>query len=318
MALKHLIESQQFSPSLLSELFDVADDIRENPQKYESHLKGKILATLFYEPSTRTRLSFESAMLKLGGQVIGTENAREFSSVVKGESLEDTIRVVSSYSNAIAIRHNEEGAAKRASEISPVPIINAGDGKGQHPTQALLDVYTIKRELGMLDNLKIAMVGDLASGRTVRSLCYLLAKFDNSNEIIFVSPENLRMRQDIKDYLAKHNVPFREENDLNRILAESDIIYMTRIQKERIPIADYEKAKGKFVINQANFNLIRKEARILHPLPHTEEVNLPIGTEKNDPRVAYFRQAENGLFARMSLLLYIFDDASKDDFNSQL
>ena len=294
----HIIESQQFSREILFQLFKIADELRDN---CKDCLKGKIMATLFYEPSTRTRLSFESAMLRLGGKVIGTENAKEFSSAIKGESLEDSIRVISRYCDCIIIRHNEEGAAKKASESSKVPVINAGDGKGQHPTQALLDIYTIYKEFGKIDGLKITMVGDLLSGRTVRSLCYLLGKFNNI-EIIFVSPENLKISNDIKDYLKKHDIKFREEDDLNKILPEVNIIYMTRIQKERMSLQDYEKANKKFVINEDNFNLIKKDSRIMHPLPHVEEIDLPISIEENDKRVAYFRQAENGLFIRMALL----------------
>ena len=211
--LQHFIESQQLTKSLIFSLFQRADHLRKGSHDV---LKGKLLATLFYEPSTRTRLSFESAMLKLGGQVVTTENAKEFSSTVKGESLEDTIRVLSSYVDAIVIRHFEEGAAKRAADISTIPIINAGDGKGQHPSQALLDMYTIYRELGRLEQIRIIMIGDLVHGRTVRSLSYLLGKFENI-EIIFMSPENLRMCDDIKDYLNRHNVKWREETDLQKI-----------------------------------------------------------------------------------------------------
>jgi len=301
MKLKHCIESQQFSKELLFELFNLADSLRENNGEL---LKGKIMASLFYEPSTRTRLSFESAMLKLGGRVIGTENAKEFSSAVKGESLEDSTRVISSYSDVIVIRHDVDGSAKLCSSVSKVPVINAGDGKGQHPTQALLDVYTIYLEFGKIDGLKIAMVGDLSSGRTVRSLCYLLGKFENV-EIIFVSPENLKMKDDIKDYLNRHNVKFREESDLDKILTEVDVIYMTRIQKERISFEDYEAAMGKFVINETNFNFVPKSSRIMHPLPHVEEIELPIVLENFDERVAYFRQAENGLYIRMALLVHL-------------
>ena len=303
----HVIESQQFSRKILFKLFKRAEELREN---HADILKEKIMTSLFYEPSTRTRLSFESAMLRLGGKVIGTENAKEFSSAVKGESLEDSIRVISKYCDCIIIRHNEEGAAKKASEFSKVPVINAGDGKGQHPTQALLDIYTIYKEFGKIDDLKIAMVGDLLSGRTVRSLCYLLGKFENI-EIIFVSPENLKIGNDIKDYLKKHNIKFREENDLNKILPEVNIVYMTRIQKERMSLEDYEKAKGKFVINKNNLALIKKESRIMHPLPHVEEIDLPINIEENDKRVAYFRQAENGLFIRMALLDLILNKKSE-------
>jgi aspartate carbamoyltransferase catalytic subunit len=302
--LKHILESQQFSPDIIFSLFLDAEDIRKNPWKYADKLKGKVLATLFYEPSTRTRLSFESAMLKLGGSVVSTENAKEFSSAIKGESIEDTARIISSYADAVVIRHYEEGTSKKASLVSRIPVINAGDGKGQHPTQALLDVYTIYKELGRLENIKIALVGDLASGRTARSLCYLLGKFNN-NTIIFVSPDNLKMGEDIKEYLTRHNVTFREENDLNKILSEVDVVYMTRIQKERISLEDYEKAKGKFVINESNFNLLKNSARIMHPLPHVEEINLPLEIEQNDSRVAYFRQGENGLYIRMALLMKI-------------
>jgi aspartate carbamoyltransferase catalytic subunit len=304
MRLKNLIEAQQLTPELISMLFRKADYFAlqvENGFICEE-LKGKILATLFYEPSTRTRLSFETAMIRLGGNVITTENAKEFSSAVKGESIEDTARIVGNYADAIVIRHYEEGTAKRAASISPVPVINAGDGKGQHPTQALLDLYTIYKEFGRTNNLKIAFVGDLASGRTVRSLCYLLGKLNSNAECVFVSPENLKMGVDIKDYLTKHGIKWVEETDLNNVLGQVDIIYMTRIQKERLSIEDYEKAKGKYIINEENLKLIKPESRIMHPLPHVEEIDLPTKFEQEDVRIAYFRQAENGLYIRMALL----------------
>ncbi len=299
MKLHHILEAQQFTNELLFSLFRDADSLRKSHDS--KILAGKILAVLFYEPSTRTRLSFESAMLKLGGQVIGTENAKEFSSSAKGESMEDSIRVISKYADAIVLRHNIEGTAKIASEVSTVPVINGGDGKGQHPTQALLDVYTIYREFGRLDHLKIALVGDLANGRTARSLCYLLAHFEG-NEIILVSPENLKMGKDIEEYLSKHNTTFREGDDLNKILPEVDIVYMTRIQKERMSIEDYDKSRGKYIINEDNINLLKEKGRVLHPLPHVEEIDLKIQTEEENQRVAYFRQAENGLYIRMALL----------------
>lgn len=307
--LKHLVEAQQLIPDILFSLFLSAEDIRKNPWKYSEKLKGKVLATLFYEPSTRTRLSFESAMLKLGGTVLSTENAKEFSSAIKGESIEDTVRVVSGYADAVVIRHYEEGTSKKASLASRVPIINAGDGKGQHPTQALLDVYTIYRELGRLENIKIALVGDLASGRTARSLCYLLGKFNN-NKIIFVSPDNLKMADDVKEYLKRHNVDFEESNNLNDILPKIDVVYMTRIQKERISAEDYEKARGQFIINEGNLCLLKNSSIIMHPLPHVEEINLPFNIEQNDKRVAYFRQAENGMWIRMALLKMLLETQS--------
>lgn len=304
---KHLSEIQQLTRQDIEELFELAKKIEESPLDYSNKLNGKILAALFYEPSTRTRFSFESAILKLGGNVIGTENAKDFSSVSKGESLEDTIRVVSNYADVIVLRHFEEGSSKIASSVSSVPVINAGDGKGQHPTQALLDLYTIKKELGRIENFKIAMVGDLASGRTVRSLCYLLGKFKGI-EITFVSPENLMMKQDIKDYLARHSVLFKEEANLQKVLPLADIIYMTRIQKERISAQDYENAKGKYIMNLENLGKMKKTARVLHPLPHVEEISLDNETEISDSRVAYFRQSSNGLYIRMALLLKILSE----------
>lgn len=301
--MEHFIESQQLTPEIIFDIFSRADEFRKD-KLHEPSLKGKVLAALFYEPSTRTRLSFETAMLKLGGNVISTENAREFSSAVKGETLADSIRIISSYADAIVIRHYDEGAARIASSVSKVPVINAGDGKGQHPTQALLDLYTIYREFGRLNNLKIAMVGDLASGRTVRSLCYLLGKFPG-NEIIFLSPEHLKMKEDIKEYLTRHGVAFREEKNLDLILPELDIVYMTRIQKERITLDEYTNAKGQYIINENNFHLLKPDARILHPLPKIDEIMLPLEIEENDSRVAYFRQAENGLYVRMALLVHL-------------
>jgi len=304
--LDHVISAQQLTPEILSVLFEKADELRENPSK---ELKGKVLATLFYEPSTRTRLSFESAMLKLGGQVISTENARESSSATKGESIEDTIRVIGSYADCIVIRHSQEDISMKAAAVSPVPIINAGEGKRQHPTQALLDIYTIQKELGTLQDLKIAIVGDLASGRTAKSLSYALGGFQGKGiEIIFVSPDNLKMSEDVKDYLKKQDIKFTEEVDLDNVLPKVNIVYMTRTQKERMSTEDYEKAKGRYCINMNNLKLVKENARIMHPLPHVEEIDLPIDVEKTDKRVAYFRQAENGLYTRMALLSMLLRD----------
>jgi|SRR3989339_814087 len=303
--LKSFYESQQLDNDLISHFFKEADEISED---YEDNLlKGQILVTLFYEPSTRTRMSFESAMLKLGGNVISTENAKEFSSAIKGETIEDTIRVIENYVDCVVIRHHEEGMVKRAADIARIPVINAGDGRGQHPTQALLDLYTINSEMGRVKDLNISLVGDLANGRTVRSLCYLLAKYPN-NKLTFVSPENLRMKEDIKEHLREHKVEFTEENDLNKVLSSSDVVYMTRIQKERMTPEEYQKSKGKYIINESNFNLLRRESRILHPLPRVDEIQLPLHIEKYDPRVAFFRQAENGLYIRMALLKHFMAD----------
>jgi aspartate carbamoyltransferase catalytic subunit len=261
------------------------------------------MATIFYEPSTRTRLSFEAAIAKLGGDIISTENAKEFSSAAKGESLEDTIRIVSGYADVIVLRHYESGAADRAAKVSPVPIINAGDGPGQHPTQALLDIYTINKEIGKLDGISIAMVGDLSYSRTVRSLAYLLAKYKNI-KIYFVAPEVVRMREDIKEYLDEHAVSFSEETDLVKVSSKVDVIYQTRIQKERFgeKLDDYEKAKDKYIIDKEILKYMKKRAIIMHPLPRVNEIKIEVD---KDPRAAYFRQAQNGLYIRMALLKMI-------------
>jgi aspartate carbamoyltransferase catalytic subunit len=297
--LRHIIESQQFSRSILEELFTRAEEIKREPHKFMGRLNGQVMAALFYEPSTRTRLSFEAAMLRLGGQTMGTDNAREFSSAAKGETLEDTIRIVGGYADVIVIRHNEEGAAKRAAAVSSVPIINAGDGPGQHPTQALLDLYTIKDELNRIDGIKVAMVGDLANGRTVRSLTYLLSKFKEI-KVWFVAPPTVGMRPDLKDHLDEHHVPWVETEDLESVLPEVDVVYMTRIQKERFtdPVA-YESVKGIYRIDKSSLALMRKYSIVMHPLPRVDEIAPEVD---DDPRAAYFRQARNGMPVRMALL----------------
>jgi len=297
--LKHVIESQQFSRSLLEELFVQTDEIKREAHRFSGRLNGRVMAALFYEPSTRTRLSFEAAMLRLGGQTMGTDNAREFSSAAKGETLEDTIRIVSGYADVIVMRHNEEGAAKRAAAVSTVPIINAGDGPGQHPTQALLDLYTIREELRRIDGIRIAMVGDLANGRTVRSLTYLLSKFKDM-KIWFVAPPQVAMREDLKAHLTEHNVPWIETEDLDAVLPEVDVVYQTRIQKERFADpAAYQALKGIYRIDSRALGLMRKYAIVMHPLPRVDEIAPEVDA---DPRAAYFRQAHNGLQIRMALL----------------
>lgn len=305
--MKDVIEAQQFNRDTLSELFSAAREMEVIVKGGGSNLlTHKLMATLFYEPSTRTRMSFESAMRKLGGEVISTENAREFSSTAKGETLEDTIRVVENYVDIIVLRHYESGSAKRAAKIANIPIINAGDGAGQHPTQALLDLYTIQKELKKIEGLSIAMVGDLANGRTVRSLCYLLGKYDDI-KIYFVSPEVVKMKEDIKLYLKRHNTQFFEDEDLKKVSAEVDVIYQTRVQKERFgeKIEEYESARGKYIINEEILKLMKKKAIIMHPLPRVEEIDLKVDS---DPRAAYFRQAQNGLYIRMALLKMLLLD----------
>jgi aspartate carbamoyltransferase catalytic subunit len=297
--LRHVVESQQFSRALLEELLDRADEIKRQPHHFSGRLNGQVMAALFYEPSTRTRLSFEAAMLRLGGRTMGTDNAREFSSAAKGETLEDTIRIVSGYADLIVLRHNEEGAAKRAAAVSSVPVINAGDGPGQHPTQALLDLYTIRDELGRIDGVRIAMVGDLANGRTVRSLAYLLSKFRDIR-ICFVAPPQVAMRDDIKQHLDEHHVQWVESQDLDAVLPQVDVIYQTRIQKERFADeASYLALKGVYRIDASTLARMRKEAIVMHPLPRVDEIAPEVDA---DPRAAYFRQARNGLYIRMALL----------------
>ena len=297
--LRHVIESQQFSRALLEDLLARADEIKREPHHFIGRLAGQVMAALFYEPSTRTRLSFEAAMLRLGGATMGTDNAREFSSAAKGETLEDTIRIVSGYADVIVLRHNEEGAARRAAAVSSVPVINAGDGPGQHPTQALLDLYTIRAELGRIDGVHVAMVGDLANGRTVRSLTYLLSKFKDI-KVWFVAPPQVAMRDDLKAHLDEHQVPWVETQDLDSVLPNVDVVYMTRIQKERFADPDaYNAVKGVYRIDKAAMQKMRKYAILMHPLPRVDEIAPEVD---GDDRAAYFRQARNGVPIRMALL----------------
>ena len=297
--LRHVVESQQFSRSLLEDLFARSEEMKREPHRFIGRLAGQVMAALFYEPSTRTRLSFEAAMIRLGGQAMGTDNAREFSSAAKGETLEDSIRIVSGYADVIVLRHNEDGAARRAAAVSSVPVINAGDGRGQHPTQALLDLYTIKDELGRIDGVRVAMVGDLANGRTVRSLTYLLSKFKDI-KVWFVAPPAVTMRDDLKAHLDEHHVPWVETEDLNAVLPDVDVVYMTRIQKERFSDpAAYEAVKGTYRLDRSSLERMRKYAIVMHPLPRVDEIAPEVD---EDPRAAYFRQARNGLHIRMALL----------------
>ncbi|XP_071725697.1 aspartate carbamoyltransferase, chloroplastic-like [Rutidosis leptorrhynchoides] len=300
--LHDVIEAQQFDRDILSAIFEVAREMEiiEKKSRGSQILNGYLMSTLFYEPSTRTRLSFESAMKRLGGEVLTTENAREFSSAAKGETLEDTIRTVEGYSDIIVMRHFENGAAKRAASTANIPVINAGDGPGQHPTQALLDMYTIEREIGKLDGIKVGLVGDLANGRTVRSLAYLLAKY-NDVEIYFVSPEVVKMKEDIKEYLTLKGVKWEESVDLKEVASKCDVVYQTRIQRERFGERTdiYEAARGKYIIDRDVLNVMQKHAVVMHPLPRLDEISVDVD---GDPRAAYFRQAKNGLFIRMALL----------------
>lgn len=301
--LNHIYESQQFDRPLLEHLFDVADtmraDLSARTRKYAEALRHKIMASLFYEPSTRTRFSFESAMIRLGGRIMTTENAKEFSSAAKGETIYDTIRVMNGYVDAIILRHNQTGSAKKAAEISNVPVINAGDGAGQHPTQALLDLYTIKDNLGRIDQLSIAMVGDLKYGRTVRSLSYLLTKYDDI-QIYYVAPPVCRMDDDIKAYLDRNKVNWEEEESLEKVLTDVDCVYMTRVQRERFhDPEDYKQAVGQYILTTEKIRNMKADAIIMHPLPRVNEIPPDVD---QDPRSRYFQQAQNGLYIRMALL----------------
>jgi aspartate carbamoyltransferase catalytic subunit len=301
MRLRHVVESQQFTVPLLMELFDRTRQMEKIVARGGTlDYQNKIMATLFYEPSTRTRFSFEAAMHRLGGRVLSTEHARAFSSEMEGEQVEDSIRIIGGYSDVIVIRHNEEGGAKRAAQVSPVPVINAGDGQGgQHPTQALLDLYTIYRERP-LNGLSVAFIGELDRGRTARSLAYLLAKFERV-KVYFVAPAELQMKPDILDYLDRHNVRYELESDIDRVVREVDVVYQTRIRPERISGAS---GLARFAIDSSVLGRMRSDAIILHPLPRTVELDK---TVDSDPRALYFRQAKNGLYVRMALLTLLLE-----------
>ena len=299
--LQHVVESQQFTVPLLMELFDRSRGMERIVARGGSlDYQHRIMATLFYAPSTRTRLCFEAAMHRLGGRVISTEHARAFSSEMEGEQVEDSIRIIGSYSDVIVIRHHEEGGARRAAQVSPVPLINAGDGDGgQHPTQALLDLYTIHRERP-LNGLSVALIGELDKGRTARSLAYLLAKFERV-KMFFVSPPETQMKPDILAYLDEHGVQYEQESDLNRVVAEVDVVYQTRIRPERL--GDRASLKH-YTIDSSVVRRMKPDALILHPLPRTVELDKSVD---DDPRALYFRQAKNGLYVRMALLTMLLE-----------
>jgi len=304
--LNGVVRAQQFDKATVEKIFAIAKEMENNVPP--DLLNGKIMASLFYEPSTRTRFSFELAMLKLGGKVVSTENAREFSSAAKGETLEDSIRTINQYGvDVIVLRYNKKGGAKRAQKFSKAPIINAGDGPGQHPTQALLDLYTIKKHQGKLEGLNIALVGDLANGRTVRSLCYFLAKHYPSNVVYLVSPEQTKMKSDIKNYMDKYGLAWNETDNLEFILPRLDIIYQTRVQKERFnkntTLYDQAlEATDKLAITDESLKQMKETVGIMHPLPRNDEIRYSV--DKN-PRAIYFAQVHNGLFIRMALLKMI-------------
>lgn len=294
--LQHVIETQQFDRDLLQQLFSAATSL-ENHRN--GALQGRILASLFFEPSTRTRFSFESAMMRLGGDVLTAENANEFSSAAKGETLEDTIRILDQFADVIVLRHPEIGSAERAAHVSRVPIINAGDGAGQHPTQALLDLYTISREVGKIDGIHVALVGDLKYGRAPRSLAYLLGKFDDV-KITLVSPGELRVSDELREYLDRHKVAYEETEELGGVMKTADVVYQTRIQKERFPSeTEYMRFKGHYIINRDMADGMKEGAIIIHPLPRVGEIMPEVD---DSPHAVYFKQVGYGLMVRMALL----------------
>lgn len=296
---RHLIDPMDFKVEELNEIFSLAEKIIKNPKKYSKICDGKILATLFYEPSTRTRFSFESAMMRLGGNVLGFSEPNS-SSASKGETLADTINMVSIYSDVIAMRHPKEGAARVASLYSKVPVINAGDGGHQHPTQTLTDLLTIKNLKGNLKNKTIGLCGDLKFGRTVHSLIKAMSRYEG-NEFILISPKELKVPDYIKEQvLEKNNIKFREVEALEDVIEELDILYMTRIQKERFfNEEEYLRLKDSYILNMEKMDKAKNDMIVMHPLPRVNEIDMEVD---NDSRASYFKQAEFGMYVRMALI----------------
>ena len=304
---KDIISVAQFTRDNLEHIFGVAEEMRAIVKRVGSTdlLKGTVLACLFYEPSTRTSSSFIAAISRLGGTVIPITQGVQFSSVSKGESLPDTIRTLESYADVIVIRHPEMGSAQIAADYARKPVINGGDGIGEHPTQALLDLFTIKEELGQIEGLKVGMVGDLRFGRTVHSLARLLCLYDV--QFNFVSPEILRLPLDVMNEIRKHELPVTETYDVAQIISEVDVLYITRVQKERFSdLSQYEEAKDLYVITPELMENAKEKMIIMHPLPRVGEISYAIDS---DPRAAYFRQMENGMYIRMALLAAVLGKA---------
>ena len=298
--MRHLISPLDFSVEEVDKLLTLANDIENNPEKYAEVCKGKKLATCFYEPSTRTRLSFEAAMLNLGGSVLGFAGA-DSSSASKGESVSDTIRIISCYADICAMRHPKEGAPLVASLKSKIPVINAGDGGHQHPTQTLTDLLTIRSLKGRLDNITIGLCGDLKFGRTVHSLIHALVRYENI-KFVLISPEELRLPSYIReDVLKAHGVEYVEVERMEDAIGELDVLYMTRVQKERFfNEEDYIRLKDFYILNKAKMELAKEDMLILHPLPRVNEISVEID---DDPRAVYFKQAQYGVYVRMALIL---------------
>ena len=302
--MRHLIDPLDFTKEETEELLAIAEDISKNPVKYQDKCAHKKIATLFYEPSTRTRLSFEAAMINLGGSVIGFSSANS-SSAAKGESIADTIRTIGCFADIAAIRHPKEGAPMRASQFSKIPVINAGDGGHQHPTQTLTDLSTIHKWKGTLDNLTIGLCGDLKYGRTVHSLIKSISRWTGI-KFILISPNELRVPDYIiNEVLKPNNIEFEETTDLEYALPNLDILYMTRVQKERFfNEEDYIRLKDSYILTAEKMTLAKKDMAVLHPLPRVNEISLAVD---NDPRAAYFDQVQNGVYVRMALILKLLE-----------
>ena len=301
--MRHLISPLDFSVEELDKLLELANDIEKNPKKYSEACKGKKLATLFYEPSTRTRLSFEAAMLNLGGNVLGFSEATS-SSAAKGESVADTIRIISCYADIAAMRHPKEGAALVAANNSRIPVINAGDGGHQHPTQTLADLLTIKSLKGRLNNFTIGLCGDLKFGRTVHSLINALLRYDNV-KFVLISPPELKVPQYITDNIKASGAQYEEITRLEDAISELDVLYMTRVQKERFfNEEDYIRLKNSFILDKKKMKLAKEDMLVLHPLPRVNEISVEVD---KDPRAVYFKQAQYAVYVRMALILTLLE-----------
>ena len=301
--MRHLMSPLDFTVEELDKLFNLANDIETNPKKYAHACDGKKLATCFYEPSTRTRLSFEAAMINLGGHVIGFSDA-SCSSASKGESVSDTIRMISCYADICAMRHPKEGAPMVAASKSRIPVVNAGDGGHQHPTQTLTDLLTIRSLKGRLNNFTIGLCGDLKFGRTVHSLIHALERYDNIS-FVFISPEELKIPDYIIEMLKEKNIPYKEVIRLEEVMPELDILYMTRVQRERFfNEEDYVRLKDFYILNKEKMALGKEDMLVLHPLPRVNEISVEVD---DDPRAAYFRQVQYGVYARMALILTLLE-----------
>lgn len=301
--MRHLISPLDFSVDELEHLLNLASDIEKNPTKYSEACKGKKLATLFYEPSTRTRLSFEAAMLNLGGSVLGFSEATS-SSASKGESVADTIRIISCYADIAAMRHPKEGAALVAANNSSIPVINAGDGGHQHPTQTLTDLLTIRSLKGRLDNITIGLCGDLKFGRTVHSLINALLRYDNV-KFILISPPELKVPQYIIENIQSAGAEYEEVTRLEDVIGNLDILYMTRVQRERFfNEEDYIRLKDRFILDKKKMKMAKEDMLVLHPLPRVNEISVEVD---KDPRAVYFKQAQYGVYVRMALILTLLE-----------